>query len=76
MSVGAVVLTFLAYLFTFLGFIVPIVEAVLLAGVYMALLFFAAAGHSKRPNQGEGNVEGASSSHGSLRCQWNKTQSA
>jgi hypothetical protein len=42
----------------------------------VALFFFAATGNCNRSDQGEGNLEGASSSHGSLRCQWNKTRNA
>ena len=72
-GVGAVVLAILADLFTFLWVVVPVIEAVLLIGVNLTLLFFAAAGDCKRSDQCEGDLKGASSSHGSLRCLWNKT---
>jgi hypothetical protein len=42
----------------------------------MALLFFTTAGHCQRPDQDESDVDGASSSHGLPRCQWNNTRTA
>jgi hypothetical protein len=65
-GVRAVVLAILANLLAFLGITVPVVEAVLLVGVNVSFLFFAAAGNCQCSDKGEGYVEGAFSSHGSL----------
>jgi hypothetical protein len=65
-GVRAVVLAVPAYLLAFLWITVPVVKAVLLVGVNVSFLFFAASGNCHCSDKGEGYVEGAFSSHGSL----------
>jgi len=63
MGIGAIMGTARFGLFAFLRVAVPVVEAVLLVGVDVALFFFAAAGYGKSSDKNQGNVEGASAAH-------------
>jgi hypothetical protein len=62
-GVGAIVGVVGRYFFAALGVVVPVIEAILLIGVHMALLFFAAADNSECTDQNKRDLEGASPAH-------------
>lgn len=56
-------------LFAAFRIVVPVIQAILLVGVYVSFLFFPAAGYGESSDQHQSDMKSASSAHKSLRCQ-------
>lgn len=67
MGVGAVIRTGRWYFLAAFGVVVPVVKAVLLVGIEVALFLFSAPRDSKCADQYKRNLESASPAHGELR---------